>query len=185
MTAHPARTRRWTYWVPIVGLFTIGSAVRALRFGGRFAVRWHWDEAVPAIQAIHVLSGVLPVHFLGIEYIPSLLGAPGSGIRPVITGILPCILVLIVVVGRAVKRDARDLAWALGVRGGRARGGIVLWPVLVANLALVLSTPRGAESDRYLLPLYSVLPCWVGDLLCWLWQARRMLAGPAVAALLV
>jgi F5/8 type C domain/Dolichyl-phosphate-mannose-protein mannosyltransferase len=368
--------------LPVATLLLLGAAVRALRFGGRFAVKWHWDEATPAIQAIHILQGVLPIHFLGLEYMgataayplavwfelfgPSTLAldlfAYGVGLvmlwtgylvarrildppaallaltvlaapplllarrsldasldayqfllilgnlfllgthtiffrspaRPrtllamgllagvgfwtnplfvvylapfgwlalrtglawqargalfasgAVVGSLPAwlyelryfpsgrfavhdvgtvgarplgervpfvvgqylpsllgiddltnrrwpgdlvtatvVLLAVFAVGRAMRRDATDLAWALGARRHPASSGrVLLWGVFLANLTLVLATPRGAESERYLLPLYTVLPCWLGETLAWLSRKRRAVWAAVLATVL-
>src|SRR5262245_23083219 len=51
-----------------MGLFALGAVVRALRFAGRFATPYHWDETGLAVPAVYLLQGALPVHFLDIEY---------------------------------------------------------------------------------------------------------------------
>jgi hypothetical protein len=72
----------------------------------------------------------------------------------------------------------------LGRRDGIGRGQVILWIVAAANLGLVLVTKRGVD-HYYLLPLYSVLPCWMGEFLDWLRQRRPQLAGVALAGLTI
>jgi hypothetical protein len=84
---------------------------------------------------------------------------------------------------RAPVRDRAELAWILGGRGRIGRGQVILWIVAGTNVALVLATERAID-HYYLLPLYSVLPCWMGESLDWLRRRRPRLAGVALAGLL-
>ncbi len=69
----------------------------------------------------------------------------------------------------ALRRDAGEMAWVVGLRSLPGAGRIILWGILASNLVLVLFTPRGGEIGgtgiRYLLPFYSVLPVWMGEAL--------------------
>jgi F5/8 type C domain-containing protein len=87
---------------------------------------------------------------------------------------------------RAALRDGGELRWTLGL-GGRAAGGAsLLWWVLLANVGLVLVTQRGGTAGgRYVFPLLSVAPLWIGETLFWLAQRRRTLGATALTALLV
>src|SRR5262245_26276688 len=42
-------------------LLLLGAAVRALRFPAPFFWPFHWDETIPAVPALRVLAGALPV----------------------------------------------------------------------------------------------------------------------------
>jgi hypothetical protein len=86
---------------------------------------------------------------------------------------------------RAIVRDRGELAWVVG-RGGRLdRGFVILWIVAATNLALVLATERSINAN-YLLSLYAVLPCWMGEALDWLRRRRGpWLAGAALVVLLL
>jgi F5/8 type C domain len=377
-----AVTRRWTVTAGAAGgLLVLGAGVRALRFGGRFATPWHWDETSFAVQAVHLLDGLFPVNFLGVEYMggtpayvlavwfaiagrlplaldlfayavglavfgtgylvarrllappaalvtlavlavpplllarrsldgslsyqfllvlghlfllgthtlffrsgaraPALVGlgllaglglwtnplmvvyiAPfgvlalrtglawrrscwlfvaaavlgslpawlydlthypsarlmvheaggqsvhsglerlrifGTQLLPVFLGLrlddmgrgplgvagLALLLLGGVAVARAVVRDRGDLAWGLRARRPSSGGAsLLLWAVFRANLGLVLLTSRGTVGDRYLLPLYSVVPCWIGELLAWLWGQQRAVGAAALAGFL-
>jgi hypothetical protein len=86
--------------------------------------------------------------------------------------------------GIALRRDRAELRWTLGLGGALQSGGALLWGVAAANLAVVLASPQGAVGARYLLPLYSVLPCWGGLALAWAWRRRRALGAAAGAVLL-
>jgi hypothetical protein len=54
--------------------------------------------------------------------------------------------------------------------------------VALAALALLTLTQRGVHGGQYVLPLYSVLPCWIGDTLRRLWRRRRALCVGALGA---
>jgi hypothetical protein len=118
-------------------------------------------------------------------FLPRLLG-------PHVQAEQPWLLAFLLVTGplwtaaliRAVVRDRAELAWMLGGRGRIGRGSCILWIVAATNLALVLATRRAIDA-YYLLPLYSVLPCWMGEGLDWLRRRRPALAAVALASLLV
>jgi hypothetical protein len=84
-----------------------------------------------------------------------------------------------------LRRDAGELAWLAGRRTGSPKGRLILWGVLATNLALILATTRGGEIGgtgiRYLLPLYSVFPVWMGEALGWLGERKKALAVGALA----
>jgi hypothetical protein len=84
---------------------------------------------------------------------------------------------------RALVRDRGELRWLVGAGGRPGTGLAALWALVVALLALTLPTER-ALRETYFLPLYALLPIWLGELLGWLW-ARRRLAGALATAGLV
>jgi hypothetical protein len=83
-------------------------------------------------------------------------------------------------VARAAVRDRAELRWLAGAGGRRGRGLVLLWGVAAANVGLVLLTKRPL-GPTYLLPLYSVLPIWLGECFWWLGRKRRGLGMGALA----
>src|SRR5262249_10393520 len=83
----------------------------------------------------------------------------------------------------AAHRDRAELAWLLGFRGVLGRGHVILWIVASTNLVLILITKRPID-HYYLLPLYSVLPCWMGALLDRLRREGRSFVTAALVGLL-
>ncbi len=120
------------------------------------------------------------------EFLPSLLGADLTGIGGSISTLFALTLLLLGVgaVARAAVRDRDEMRWVVGLGGRPGRGDVLLWGLFTTNLALVFFTPRGAGGVRYLVPLFSVLPCWLGELLCWLWGNRRAAGAVAVVGVL-
>jgi hypothetical protein len=84
-------------------------------------------------------------------------------------------------VARAAVRDRGELRWLVGLGGARGPGLVMLWGVVVANVGLVLLTKR-TLGPTYLLPLYSVLPVWLGECFWWLGRRRRWLGTSALAS---
>jgi hypothetical protein len=82
----------------------------------------------------------------------------------------------------ALLRDRRRLLWLVSRVDGIGRGQVMLWIVAAANLGLLLATKRAID-HYYLLPLYSVLPCWMGAFLDRVGQHGRRVAGAALASL--
>ena len=56
----PRDTDRLT-WLLVPGLLALGAGVRALRFEAPFFWPFLWDESIPAVPALQVLRGSLPV----------------------------------------------------------------------------------------------------------------------------
>ena len=137
-----------------------------------------WSGALPLVQQAGVVAG---------RFLPIVLGARDTaGHPPPPLEALGLGLVGIAALVRAVCRDRAALAWAVGAarRPPPEAPAVLLWALVAANLGLVLLTPRGAGGDRYLLPLYSVLPVWLGEGLAWLGRRWRPAAALAIAALL-
>jgi F5/8 type C domain len=114
-----------------------------------------------ADKGILLLSESFP-RLLGFE--PGKLGGPSQVLAAVFLILFGAYFLV-----SALRRDAGEMAWLLGLRSLPGAGRIILWGILASNLALVLFTPRGGEIGgtgiRYLLPLYSVLPVWMGEAL--------------------
>jgi hypothetical protein len=118
------------------------------------------------------------------DFVPRLLGLyPRAGRLWLLAFLLVGGGLWLVAVTRVVSRDRAELAWVLGWRGRLERGRSILWIVVAANLALVLTTQRAIDA-YYLLPFYSVLPCWMGEGLDWLRRRSRLAAVVALVALL-
>jgi hypothetical protein len=81
---------------------------------------------------------------------------------------------------RAIVRGGPELRWIAGGPRPPALGPGILWPLAALLLLLILATKR-TLGPTYLLPLYSVLPIWIGDTLGWLWSRRRRLAAVVLA----
>jgi hypothetical protein len=62
-------------------------------------------------------------------------------------------------------------------------GRVILWMVAAVNIGLLLATKRAID-HYYLLPLYSVLPCWMGGFLGRLRRRGPLIAAAALASLL-
>src|SRR5581483_1940734 len=116
-------------------------------------------------------------------HVPDTLGVPERGALQTVTLVVSAALVLLGL-GVAWRWDRGEVRWSLGLGGAPAGGRVLLWILLVTNLALVLVSPQGAAGSRYLHPLYSVLPSVTGIALAWLWRRRRALGVVAAAALL-
>ena len=118
------------------------------------------------------------------SFLPRLLGLHLQAGRPwIVAFLLVAVSLWLAAFARAVIRDRAGLSWLLGLRGRTASGHVILWIVAGTNLALVLVTQRAID-HYYLLPLYSVLPCWMGECLDWLRRRRPLLASAALAGLL-
>ena len=62
-------------------------------------------------------------------------------------------------------------------------GRVILWMVAAANIGLLLATKRAID-HYYLLPLHSVLPCWMGGFLGRLRRRGPLIAAAALVSLL-
>lgn len=171
-------------WRPRIGLFPVGFLL-----GGLPAWLYELRNFPSARFALHAAGGVPVALFhdrvtavVG-TFLPTLLGLHLDAGRPwLVTFFLVAVPLWVAALIGAAIRGRAELAWLLG-RGGRlGRGQIILWIVAGANLALVLATKRAID-HYYLLPLYSVLPCWMGDLLDRLRRRGRWLAGAALVSL--
>ncbi len=118
------------------------------------------------------------------SFLPRLLGLQLQAGRPWIAAfLLVAVSLWLAAVARAAIRDRAGLSWLFGLRSRTAPGQVILWIVAGTNLALVLVTQRAID-HYYLLPLFSVLPCWMGECLDWLRRRRPLLASAALAGLL-
>jgi hypothetical protein len=120
------------------------------------------------------------------NFIPTLLGFDAQSGQPWLTAFLVVALPLWgLALIRAAVRDRGELAWLFGLDGRLDRGLVILWIVAATNLLLVLVTQRAINAN-YLLSIYAVLPCWMGEALDWLRRRQGpLLAGVALAALLL
>ena len=195
----------WTN--PLIVVYLAPFALLALRTGLAWRPRLAWFAG-------GLLLGGLPQWLYELRYFPSskfaLHQAGGAGLEPIrermvtvgskylppIFGLdvgaggtwltafgLLSVLLWAVALIRAGIRDRNELAWMVGLGGRRDRGQGMLWLVAGAALAVAVVTKRPLYA-HYLLPLYSVLPCWMGEGLAWLRRRRPWLAGAALAALL-
>jgi F5/8 type C domain len=143
----------------------------------------------PSTSLMLAGSGALPTESLGSR--ASLLG--GDLLLQLIGGsaadnFVPAIRVQVVLVGlaalalgRAVVRDRAGIRWLAGTGGQPGRGLAALWALVAMNVTLVLLTKR-TLGPTYVLPLYSVLPIWLGECCWWLGRQRRGLGAGALAA---
>jgi hypothetical protein len=195
---------------PMVVVFCAPFAVLALRTGlvWRAAV-WLFPLGLAlgglpdwAFEAAHFPSSRLVLHeaghrepepvtdrlqkFLG-DVTRELVGVHTSGLATVKFRPPRAVQALLLAVGlaavlRALVRDRAGLRWLLGAGGRPGTGLAALWAVVVSLLALTLPTER-ALRETYFLPLYAVLPIWLGELLGWLWAWRRAVGALATAGL--
>jgi F5/8 type C domain len=144
----------------------------------------------PSTRHVTYAGGSTPVNPILVRattvfgtHVPDLLGVPEHGLLRSGTLAVSASLLLL---GLAVAfwRDRAELRWVLALGGSRGRGRAILWIVLAANLVVVVATPQGAVGSRYLHPLYTVLPCFTGIALAWLWCQRRSIAVVSAAALI-
>ncbi len=196
------------WWLnPLIVVYLAPFGILALRTGlvWRWRIAWfagglllggvpQWlyeTRNFPSAKfALHQAGGVTPAPFgdrlaavVG-DFLPRLLGLHLPAGRAWIVAFLAIAVPLWIaaVVGAAVRHRAQ-LAWLVGGRGSIGRGQVVLWIVAITNLGLVLGSKRAID-HYYLLPLYSVLPCWMGEGLDRLRRRRPLAAGAALAALL-
>jgi hypothetical protein len=196
------------WWLdPLIVVFLAPFGILALRTGLAWRLRVGWFAAglclgglpqwlyelwyFPSAKfALHGAGGVAVAPFherlsavLG-DFLPRLLGLYLNAGQPWIAVFLAVAVPLwIAALVLAAIRDRRQFLWMLGGPGRIDRGQVILWIVAVVNLALVLTTQRAID-HYYLLPLYSVLPCWMGEGLDWLHRRAPWLAGVALASLL-
>lgn len=191
----------WAY--PLIVVYGAPFAILALRTGLVWRARFwllplgvllgglpDWIYEVlnyPTARVMLQGSGSLPpepvaarASMLAGNILPQLVGAGltddyalGLAAR-VLLGVLATLAL-----ARAVVRDRRELTWLVGGRGLPMLGPGVLWPLVAVNILLVLGTKRPL-GPTYLLPLYSVLPIWLGEALWWLRGRRRWLASGAL-----
>ncbi len=154
---------------------------------------WAYEAVYfPSTRYIVHQGGALPpqpltartLSILG-EHLPALLVPEQAEPGPRIAALVASAAITLLGAGIALRRDRPELRWALGLGGAQGTGGALLWGVAAVNLAIVLASPQGAIGHRYLLPLYSVLPCWAGMALASAWRRRRALGIVAAAVLLV
>jgi F5/8 type C domain/Dolichyl-phosphate-mannose-protein mannosyltransferase len=197
------------WWLdPLIVIFLAPFAILALRTGlawrpraGSFLVglfigglpQWLYEVwYFPSTKfALHQAGGVEAAPFherltaVVRDFLPRLAGMDLEAGRPwVVAFLLVGAPLWLGAVAWAAYRDRLELAWLFGRGGGIGRGHVILWITAVTNLALVLATQRTID-HYYLLPLYSVLPCWMGEFLDGLRRRRPLLAGAALAGLLI
>ena len=172
-------------WRPRLGWFAGG-----LLLGGLPAWLYELWYFPSARFVLHQRGGAAPQPFgerlatvVG-DFLPRMFGPHGRAARP---WLLAFLLVMgslwAVAVVRAAVRDRAELSWMLGLGGRRAAGRSVFWIVAGTTLGLTLATQRPLHV-HYFLPLYSVLPCWMGECLDWLRGRRALLAGAGLVGLL-
>jgi hypothetical protein len=194
----------WVY--PLIVVYCLPFAVLALRTGVVWRAHfwvfplgvalgglpdWIYETVnFPTARLTVTQSGSLPVESLGARagqlfgpIARAVHGASGmDGFVPPHAAQAAVMALGVLVILRAAVRDWRALAWLAGL-GGRADQGLsTLWGVAVANVGAVLLTHR-TLGENYLLPLYSVLPIWTGELIQWLWSRRRWLGVSVLAGL--
>ena len=166
--------RRRVFW-----LFPLGVALGGLP-------DWIYEVLYfPTARVMVHQSGSLPAESIGArsaqlfgDIALQLFGASGmDGFVPPRPVQAAVIAVGVLAVARAVVRDRAELGWLVGAGGGPERGLCLLWAVAAANVGLVLLTKRPLGAN-YLLPLYSVLPLWLGECFWWL-GGRRAGSAPA------
>ena len=138
-----------------------------------------FGPARPFLQRVGDLLGT---------YWPMILGADVSARDMFGIGVMTAVLVVfgVAAVVWAAARDRAAVAWLTGAGGSRPPNGMVaLWVLTATNVVLVLASPHGTGEGRYLLPLYAVLPLWLGDLFSRIWAWRRALGEDAVAGYLL
>ena len=85
----------------------------------------------------------------------------------------------------AIALSVLAVVLATRARGTRPGARLILWPVALASIALVVVTERGeaigGTGVRYLLPLYSVFPLWLGVAIWRLWERRPPVGATALA----
>ncbi len=173
---------RASMWLFVVG-FVVGGLPQLLYELSYFpSARFALHEA----GGVSVLSFGVRVTTVAGTFIPTLLGFDARSGQPWLAAFLGVSLPLWgIALARAAVRDRGELAWALGLKGQLDRGHVILWIVAATNLLLVLVTQRAIDA-YYLLSIYAVLPCWMGEALDWLRRRRGpLLAGVALAALLL
>jgi hypothetical protein len=185
------------YWVPFGILAFRTGLIRRARFwlfplGVALGGLPDWLYQVfhyPSTRLMLHGSGSLPSESIGFRLsemagnvaLQMVGGAPLDGFNPpfgaaVVLGGLGALAL-----ARAVVRDRAEVRWLVGAGGHPGSGLGLLWLLVVANVGLVLLTKRPLGA-AYLLPLYSVLPVWLGECLRWLWGRRRWLGAGALAA---
>ena len=197
------------WWLdPLIVIFVAPFAVLALRTGLAWRPRIGWFVTglfvgglpqwlyevwyFPSAKfALHQAGGVEAAPFherltaVARDFLPRLAGLDlGAGRLWIAAFLLVGAPLWLGAVAWAAHRDRLELAWLVGGNGGIGRGHVILWIAATTNLALVLATRRTID-HYYLLPLYSVLPCWMGDFLDGLRRRRPLLTGAALAALLI
>jgi hypothetical protein len=172
-------------WRPRVGLFLVGALLGGLPEwlyelwyfpSTRFALHQAGGVAVLPLGARVARVGGFLATIVGFQP-----GAERLWVAAFLVGAAP---LWGATLARAAVRDRAELCWTFGRRGRIGRGQVILWIVAATNLGLVLATERPID-HYYLLPLYSVLPCWIGETLNWLRGRSGLVAGAALAGLLV
>ena len=170
-------------WRPRIGLFIVGMFLGGLPEW--LYELWHF----PSTRfALHQAGGIpiLPVaerfSRVGV-FLATIVGFPSRAERPWVAAFLLMVApVWAAAVAQAAVRARTGLAWLVGGRTRHDPARIILWIVVLTNLTLVLATKRVTD-HYYLLPLWSVLPCWIGETLNWLRARSGLLASVALAGL--
>ncbi len=183
------------YWAPIAILAVRTGLVRRLVFwlfplGVALGGLPDWIYEVlyfPTARVMVHQSGSLPAESIGArsaqlfgDIALQFFGASGmDGFVPPRPVQAAVIAVGVLAVARAAVRDRAELGWLVGAGDGPERGRCLLWAMAAANVGLVLLTKRPLGSN-YLLPLYSVLPLWLGECFWWLGARRGWLGAGAL-----
>ncbi|HEY7142599.1 MAG TPA: discoidin domain-containing protein [Methylomirabilota bacterium] len=162
-------------WRAPIGLFALGLLIGGLP-GWLYELRYF-----PSARfALHQAGGIAALPFrerlttVTSDFLPTLLGLDARAGRLWLAVFLLVAMPLwAIALGRAAFRGWRELAGAASLPRRPARGDAILWVVALLNVALVLATARSIGA-YYLLPLYSVLPCWMGEALDWLRRRARV-----------
>jgi hypothetical protein len=195
----------WTN--PLIVVYLAPFAVLALRTGLAWRPRLAWfagglllgglpewlyelSNFPSARFALHQAGGVEPLSvtdrlaMIGGRFLPLIFGLDArAGRWWLIAFVLVSGSLGLAALVRAAVRDRAELGWMLGGRGRIGHGLVVFW-ILASTLLAAMVATRRSIGPYYLLPLYSVLPCWMGETLDWLRRRQPVVAGGALAALL-
>ena len=173
-------------WRPRIGLFGIGLVLGGLP-------GWLYEAAYfPSARfALHQAGtvGVLPfrerlVTVTG-EYLPKLVGLDARALRPWLTVAFFVLAVLWgITLVQAADRGVRALAQVVTGGGHSTLNDAIVWMVAGVNVALLFATKRPI-AVYYLIPLYSILPCWMGETLDWLRRRAPRVMALALACFMV
>ena len=168
-------------WRPRMGLFGVGLVLGGLP-GWLYEVAYFPSARFALRQAgtVGVLTFRERLVTVTREYLPKLVDLDARAPRPWLTVAFFVLAILWgIALVQAASRGIRALARVATKAERSALGDAVLWMVAGLNLALLFATKRPI-AVYYLIPLYSVLPCWMGETLDWL---RRRAPGVLAVAL--
>ena len=171
-------------WRPRIGLFPVGFLL-----GGLPAWLYELRNFPSARFALHAAGGVPVALFhdrvtaVAGTFLPTLLGLHLESGRPwLVIFLLVAVPLWAAALIGAVSGAGPSWPGCSGGEGSSGAGRSSSGSSPARILALVLATKRAID-HYYLLPLYSVLPCWMGDLLDPLRRRGRWLAGAALVSL--